>query len=53
LETLVVKGEPVVDGGVPLNVGLAQVEEATGRVQEVDKRAGQKVRNVATNRDLE
>ncbi|MGC9105697.1 MAG: amidohydrolase family protein [Thermoprotei archaeon] len=52
VETLIVKGEPVVDGGVPLNAGLSHVEEAAKRVQEVDKRAGEKIRSLAKGRDF-
>ena len=51
VETLVVKGEPVVDGGVPINVGLSHVEKALEKVREVDERASKAIRNLATSGD--
>ncbi|WP_245544551.1 amidohydrolase family protein [Metallosphaera yellowstonensis] len=34
-ETVIVGGEPVLDGGVPLNVGIKDIEEAEEVVQEI------------------
>ncbi len=45
VETSIVKGEVVLDGGVPLNVGTKEVEEAQRRIEEVDE----KYRNLEKN----
>ena len=42
LETVIVNGEPVLDGGVPLNVGLKHVEEGLRRLEEIDKKSSQR-----------
>ncbi|MCI2415642.1 MAG: amidohydrolase [Candidatus Aramenus sp.] len=38
VETSIVKGEVVLDGGIPLNVGTKDIEEAQGRIEEVDEK---------------
>jgi len=43
LETVLVNGEAVLDGGVPINVGLKDVEEGIRRIEEIDKRLGQRI----------
>ncbi|WP_338603452.1 amidohydrolase [Sulfolobus tengchongensis] len=37
-ETVLVNGEAVLDGGVPLNVGIKHIEKAMERLEDVDKR---------------
>ncbi|AHC50970.1 amidohydrolase [Sulfolobus acidocaldarius SUSAZ] len=46
IETVFVNGEAVLDGGVPLNVGLKDVEEAIKRVEEIDKKVGERLRSL-------
>jgi cytosine/adenosine deaminase-related metal-dependent hydrolase len=38
LETVLVNGEAILDGGVPLNVGLKDVEKSIEKVQEIDRK---------------
>ncbi|MEM4767757.1 MAG: amidohydrolase [Saccharolobus sp.] len=45
-ETVIVNGEAVLDGGVPLNVGIKHVEKAMERLEDVDKRIGKKARDM-------
>ena len=51
IETVFVDGEAVLDGGVPLNVGLKDVEEGLKRVEEVDKRLGERIRAMEKSRN--
>ncbi|BFI75036.1 amidohydrolase family protein [Sulfurisphaera ohwakuensis] len=51
IETVFVGGESVLDGGVPLNVGLKDVEEGLRRVEEIDKRLGERIRSLEKSRD--
>lgn len=51
IETVFVNGESVLDGGVPLNVGLKDVEEGLKRVEEIDKKSSQKIRPLEKSRD--
>jgi cytosine/adenosine deaminase-related metal-dependent hydrolase len=37
LETVIINGEAVLDGGVPLNVGTKDIEEANRKVEEIGK----------------
>ena len=46
LETVIVNGEPVLDGGVPLNVGLKDVEEGLRRLEEIDRKSSERTRSV-------
>lgn len=49
LETVIIDGEAYVDGGVPLNVGIKDVESAVERLNEIDKRSGKKARTMEEN----
>lgn len=51
VETVFVDGESVLDGGVPLNVGLKDVEEGLKRVEEIDKRLSERVRTMEKSRN--
>jgi len=51
VETVFVDGESVLDGGVPLNVGLKDVEEGLKRVEEIDKRLSERIRAVEKGRN--
>ncbi|BFH73637.1 amidohydrolase family protein [Sulfurisphaera javensis] len=51
VETVFVNGESVLDGGVPLNVGLKDVEEGLKRVEEIDKRASERIRTMEKSRN--
>jgi len=46
LETVIVNGEPVLDGGLPLNVGLKDVEEGVRRLEEIDRKTGERTRSL-------
>jgi hypothetical protein len=41
-----VNGEAVLDGGVPLNVGLKHIEIAIERLADVDKRTSKETRHL-------
>ncbi|MDT7860707.1 MAG: amidohydrolase [Saccharolobus sp.] len=45
-ETVMVNGEAVLDGGVPLNVGLKHIEKAIERLADVDKRTSKETRHL-------
>ncbi|MCY0859082.1 MAG: amidohydrolase [Sulfolobaceae archaeon] len=49
LETVIIDGEAYLDGGVPLNVGIKDVEKAIERLNEFDKRSGRKARPLEKN----
>ena len=51
VETVFVDGESVLDGGVPLNVGLKDVEEGLKRVEEIDKRLSERIRAMEKGRN--
>lgn len=48
LESVLVNGEAILDGGVPLNVGMKDIEKAMERVSEVDR----KYKNLEKNRNI-